>query len=314
MVSYTLRQLEYFVAAADAGSISQAASTSHVSSAALAQALSELERIVDAQLLVRRRSKGVALTAAGAAFLRDARSLLRHAVDVEVQITDRQNDLVGPLSLGCYSSLAPFWVPVLTADFIRANPRLTMTVEEGDAAHLQQRMVDGHLDAVLTHTRHLRDDVQAHIVRPGRPYVLLPGEHPLAQRGSVKLCELADMDYIQLDLPSVRDNQLMNLRESGLDPKVRWRSSSFEAVRGLVARGLGYTILVQRPKTNVTYDGRRVAPVEIDGPIQRSDNCLATTSAQRPSMRLRSLIEFCVRTGDEDARPVADDEAGIRSV
>lgn len=277
--------------------MSAAAAQLHISSAALSEALGELEKIVGAQLLVRQRSKGVRPTAAGADFLRDARALLRHADDVQERITERQHGLVGPLALGCYATLAPFWVPVITADFIRPHPRLEMTVEEGDAAVLQQRMLDGHLDAVLTHTRHLRPDVQAHVVKPGRPYVLLPADHPLASRDAVRLDEVADMDYIQLDVPSVRDNQLQNLREAGLEPRIRWRSSSFEAVRGMVGRGLGFTVLVQRPPADSTYDGLEVRAVEIDGDIGHSDICIATTSAHRPSVRLRALIDFCARVG-----------------
>lgn len=302
MVSYTLRQVEYFVAVADAGSISGAAERLHVSTAALSQALGELERIVDAQLLVRRRSKGVALTASGSAFLVDARALVRHAVEIQDRATERQTEVAGPLSLGCYTSLAPFWIPAISADFIRVHPRLEMTVEEGDAGELQQRMLEGHLDAVLTHTRHVLPDVDAHVVAPGRPYLLLPADHRFAGRSSVALSEMADDDYVQLDVPSVRDNQLANLRESGLEPRVRWRSSSFEAVRGMVGRGLGYTVLVQHPPTGVTYDGGEVVAVDIDGPIGRSDICLAITSAHRPSLRLRALIEFCSRYGRDQAR------------
>ncbi|QKJ20115.1 LysR substrate-binding domain-containing protein [Microbacterium hominis] len=312
-VGFTLRQLEYFVAAAEHGSLSAAAAVCHVSTAALAQAVTELERSVGAQLLVRRRSKGVGLTAAGVAFLADARPLLRQAGDVQARVAERQHGLVGPLALGCYTTLVPFWVPAITADFIRPHPRLEMTVEEGDAAVLQQRMIEGYLDAVLTHRRHLVPGVEAHTVKPGRPYVLLPAAHPLAAMPAVTLEELRDLDYIQLDVPSVRDNQLANLRASGLDPHVRWRSSSFEAVRGMVGRGLGYTVLVQRSPVDLTYDGLPVRAVEIDGEIGHSDICIATTSDQRPSFRLQALIDFCVRVGEDPPAPEGAGGSSLRT-
>ena len=78
----------------------------------------------------------------------------------------------------------------------------------------------------------------------GPPYVLLAASHPFAGRDSIRLAELADEDLVSVDIPSVQDNQLVNLRMSGLDPKIAWSSSNFEAVRGMVARGLGYTVLV----------------------------------------------------------------------
>ncbi|UPO76488.1 LysR family transcriptional regulator [Arthrobacter sp. Helios] len=308
MVKFTLKQIQYFVAVADHGSISAAATASHISQAAMSQALSDLERVVGAQLVVRHRSRGVVLTGVGQQFLADVRGLVRHAGEVQNSIIERQQGLVGPLAIGCYSTLAAFWVPVISERFIKPNPRLNVTMEEGEAVQLQHRMQEGSLDAVLTHTRHLLPGVQARTVKVGRPYVLLAAGHPLASRKSIRLAELATEDFVSLDIPSVRDNQLVNLRLSGLDPKIAWRSSSFEAVRGMVARGLGYTVLVQRPPVNTSYDGLPLATVEIDGPVGHSDICVAYASVTRPSLRLRAFLDFCSETGaagDSAGSPVA---------
>nr|WP_231366341.1 LysR family transcriptional regulator [Zhihengliuella flava] len=300
-----MKQLQYFIAIADAGSLSGAAVTCHISQAAISQALSELEREVGAQLVVRHRARGVVLTAMGQRFLQDARSLIRHAEDVQTSASERQNELSGPLVIGCYTSLSAFWLPVIGERFIRPHPGLDVEIIEGDGAALQKRMLDGYIDAVLTHTRHLLPDVESTQIMTGRPYVLVAAEHPLANRGSVKLSDLAEEDFVQLDLPTVRDNQLVNLRMSGLDPQVKWKSSSFEAVRGMVARGLGYTVLVQRPPVNVSYDGLPLAVVEIEGEVGHSDICVATSPAHRQSHRLSAFIDFCVATGAEKERNAA---------
>ncbi|MGL3805484.1 LysR family transcriptional regulator [Paeniglutamicibacter sp. R2-26] len=299
VVNYTLKQLQYFIAVADARSISGAAATCHISQAAMSQAINELERIVGSQLLVRQRARGVALTAVGAQFLRDAKDLVRHAEEVQGNIGDRQSTLSGPLVIGCYTGLSAFWLPVICEQFTKPNPGLEVRIVEGDGAALQERMLDGYLDAVLTHTRHLLPTVKHTPVMTGSPYVLLAASHPMAGRRSIRLAELADEDFVSLDIPSVRDNQLVNLRMSGLDPKVAWSSTNFEAVRGMVARGLGYTVLVQRPPVNVSYDGLPLATLEIEGPVGRSDICVAYTASERPSLRLRAFIEFCQRTGAE---------------
>lgn len=299
VINYTLRQLQYFVAVAETGSISAAAVASHISQAAMSQAMDELERVVGSQLLVRRRARGVVLTAVGTDFLHDARQLVRHAEEVQDQIVERQTKLSGPLVIGCYSSLAAFWIPVICERFTKVNPDLQVTLVEGDGAELQERMLRGHLDAVLTHTRHLVPHVEFRRVMSGRPYVLVGGNHRLAQRKSVHLSELAEDDFVSLDIPTVRDNQLVNLRMSGLDPKIRWSSQSFEAVRGLVARGLGYTVLVQRPPVNLSYDGLPLAMLEIEGQVGESDICVAYTASARPSLRLRAFLDFCEEIGTE---------------
>ncbi|WP_313812862.1 LysR substrate-binding domain-containing protein [Glutamicibacter sp.] len=299
MINYTLRQLQYFVAVSEAGSLSAAATACHISQAAMSQSMAELERVVGTQLLVRNRARGVVLTAVGTEFLHDALALVRHAEEIQSQIMERQSELSGPLVIGCYSSLAAFWIPVICEQFTAPNPGLQVKIIEGDAAELQQRMLQGHVDVVLTHTRHLIADVEHRIVMSGRPYVLVSASHRFANRASVRLTELANDDFVSLDLPTVRDNQLVNLRMSGLDPKIRWSSQSFEAVRGMVARGLGYSVLVQRPPVNLSYDGLPLAVLEIDGPVGFSDVCVAYTATKRPSLRLRAFLDFCQKIGAE---------------
>lgn len=58
-------------------------------------------------------------------------------------------------------------------------------------------------------------------------------------------------------IPLVREKQLPNQRESGLEPRIAWRSTSFKAVRGMVARGLGYTVPVQRPPVDISSRAAR---------------------------------------------------------
>ncbi|WP_434620185.1 LysR family transcriptional regulator [Arthrobacter sp. A5] len=293
MFRYTLRQVLHFVAIADHGSIRAAAEATHVSQAGLSLALTELEKALGVQLAVRQKAKGITLTSAGHRFLADARMLLRRADDLQATTAESPDALAGPLDLGCYSTLADFWVPPITAGFAAANPHLSLTITEGPPLQLQLDMLEGRLDAVLTHTRHVVDGAEYQVIREGRPYVLVGAMHRLAGRSGVRLAELADDDMVLLNIPTVRDNQLPNLRASGLDPKIAWRSTSFEAVRGMVARGLGYTVLVQRPPLDVSYEGLPVVPLPIEGPIGHSDICFAYPARQKLSRKLQALVDYC---------------------
>ncbi|MCG2620964.1 LysR substrate-binding domain-containing protein [Arthrobacter sp. I2-34] len=303
MFRYTLRQVEYFVAVADHGSLSAAADVCRVSQAGLSLAVTELEKAVGTQLLVRHKAKGATLTSAGRRFLTDARALLRQAGELQGTITERQGELAGPLAIGCYTTLSAFWIPAMTAGFAAPNPRLSLAITEGAPGELQEQLLDGRLDAVLTHTRHVVAGLQTQVIAGGRPYILLGANHPLAARRKIPLRELAGEDMVLLDIPSVRENQLPNLRASGLDPKIVWRSTSFEAVRGMVARGLGYTVLVQRPPLDLSYEGLPLACVEIDGEIGHSDICFAYPGGQRLTMRLQALMDFCVEEARRSGPP-----------
>ena len=68
----------------------------------------------------------------------------------------------------------------------------------------------------------------------------LPPEHRLAKRKSIRLTELADEPMVLLDLPDSRDYFESILAKAGVTPRIRYRSASYEAVRGLVARGHGF--------------------------------------------------------------------------
>ncbi|SJM61839.1 LysR substrate-binding domain-containing protein [Gulosibacter sp. 10] len=292
---FTLRQLQHFIAASEAGTVTGAAERVHISQAAMSQSLSELERAVGQQLMVRTRSHGIRLTSSGVRFLGDARELVARAADVQQEMSDRAERLIGPLDIGCYTAVAPFWIPFIAEHFIVANPGVDVRIVEGDGKALQRQMLEGQLDAVITHTEHLVDGVRHEVIRRGEGYALVAPDHRLAGREAVHVSEFGDDDFVLLDVPAVREAQLPKLRAAGLEPRIRWRSTSFEAVRGLVARGLGWSVLVQRPPVDVSYDGLPLTTIRLLD-FTPSDICIAFVQ-QRHSRRLAELIDLCRREG-----------------
>jgi len=288
---FTLRQLQHFIAAADAGTVTAAADQVHISQAAMSQSLNELERSVGQQLMVRTRTHGIRLTSSGRRFLADARELVGRAADVQQEMSDRSDELVGPLDIGCYTAVAPFWMPFVAEHFIVPNPQVSVQITEGDGKALQQQMVEGRFDAVFTHTGHLIEGVRHQVIRRGQGYALVHPSHRLADRKRVRLEEFGEDPYVLLDIPAVRENQLPKLRAHGLEPNIQWRSTSFEAVRGMVARGLGWSVLVQRPPVNISYDGLPIVTIEFED-FEPSDMCIAYVQERR-SRRLRELVSVC---------------------
>lgn len=292
---FTLRQLQHFIAAAEVGTVTAAAAQVHISQAAMSQSLNELERAVGQQLMVRTRTHGIQLTSSGRRFLADARELVARAADVQQEMIDRSEELVGPLDIGIYSAVAPFWVPFLAEHFIVPNPQVSVRIVEGDGKALQRQMLEGRFDAVFTHTGHLIDGVRHQVIRKGQGYALVAPSHRLAGRTSATIAEFGDDPYVLLDVPAVSENQLPKLRAGGIEPNIQWRSTSFEAVRGLVARGLGWSVLVQRPPVDVSYDGLPLVTIPLEN-FEPSDICIAFVQ-QRHSRRLAELIAVCTAEG-----------------
>src|ERR1700728_396174 len=122
----SLRQLAHFVAVAEEGTISAAAERLFMSQSALSASITELERALSADLLVRRRAQGVSLTPMGKLVLDRARDLLADGAELAYLVRGDGTALVGPLVIGCFVTLAPTVLPKLLAEFEALHPHVTM--------------------------------------------------------------------------------------------------------------------------------------------------------------------------------------------
>lgn len=142
----SLRQLEYFVAVANTGSMSAAAVRCHASQAALSAAITDLERRLGVQLLVRRRAKGVFLTEAGTHVLEYAQAVLALTEDLSASAGTQRGQLAGRLTVGCYATLSPFLIPPLVDGFTRLHPAVDLRFVDGSQEEIRQALLDGACD------------------------------------------------------------------------------------------------------------------------------------------------------------------------
>lgn len=289
---FTLRQLEYFDAVASGGSMAAASERCHVSASALALALDELEDRLATQLFVRRKGKGVALTAAGTRLLAQARRILSDAETLAADASQAATSLVGRFGIGCYATLAPFFLPGIMGEFQAGHPRLDLEIVEGAAPELHELLLQGRLDAALLYSVDVSPQLAFEPVREYRPYVMVAEDHPLAGREAVRLADLAEEPLILLNVHPSQLNTEHIFAALGLEPRVGHLTSSFELVRCLAARGLGYAVLFQRPASPLTYDGRRLAVLEIDRDAPPAVVGLARSAGSPPTARYDALRRF----------------------
>lgn len=297
MSDATLRQLEYFIAAVEEGSVTAAAHRLHLSQSALSMALGELERALGVQVLVRHR-RGVRPTRIGEQVLVDARRLLVDLDDLQTSARESQYGLTGRLMVGCYSTLSPVLLPPVLSEYIVRFPGVDLTFTEGPHETLIDSLRNGTLDLALlydygTEISAHRDDLSTEMIVAAPPYVLLAEDHPLADCETVSLQQLADQPMILFSLPPGGDYFLSLFRAEGLEPRVRYRATNFELVRSLVARRLGYSILSQRTTISVSYEGRGfiTRPLEGDHPgLAINAVTLAGAKLTRPAA---AFVEAC---------------------
>lgn len=292
MARYTLRQLAYFAAVAEAGTIAAAADELRVSPTAVAAAVSELERIFRTQLTVRRKAHGVSLTPAGSHLYARAATLLRDAEELELSATSGGEELAGPLVVGCYLTVAPTILPVLLEGFTAEHPRVQLDFVEGTQDEMQDRLFAGELDLAVVYDMDLRPGLGSVLLYEIAAYALLPGDHRLAGRDEVSLAELAAEPMILLDAPPSSHHTLSLFQDAGVAPRIRYRTTDFELTRSLVGRGAGYSVLVQRPAVDATYEGLPVVARPIAPAVKPVAVRMIWPEAIRPTDRARAMVAY----------------------
>lgn len=149
---------------------------------------------------------------------------------------------------------------------------MVIRLHELSLVQLADGLREGSLDFAVTYDQGAPSDgLSFRPLAELRPMVVVAQDHPLAGRGSVDLSKLALEPYVMFDAPGSRGYFEGLLAAGGISPPVVHASTSMESVRCAVAAGLGFTLLVMRPPSPVTYDGRevRTVPIRNDLPALR---------------------------------------------
>ncbi|MEU7370410.1 LysR family transcriptional regulator [Streptomyces hygroscopicus] len=293
-VGFTLVQLRYFLVAAECGSMTEASGELHIAQSAVSAAIHNLERDLRVQLFVRRRGRGLTLTPAGERLQSHARELLARAREVEREARGDGETISGPVAVGCFVTLAPYYLPPLFSECTSRYPGIEIDVVEGETDQLVQALVTGRVDFALTYDLGLsaEQDLHSETIALAPAYVIVPAGHPLAHQGTVELAELSEEPLVLLDLPHSRDYFRSLVAATGTAPDVRYRTRSYETVRSLVARGLGYSVLNQRPVTSQTYGGGEIAELELRDESPPLEVKIASVRGMTQTARAREVMEL----------------------
>lgn len=243
---FTLRQLSYFVTAARTGSTAAAAQAEAISQSSMSSALSDLERGLGVQLMLRQRGKGLTLTRAGRALLPDARKLLRNAERLGLEARGRQGASAGRSVIGCFSAFAPLLVPRLVRYLGQRYPEIELDFVEGSHQDVRNALVTGETELALLSGVEDMTGLITDVLYTPVPHALLPADHRLATREQIALSELADDRFIYLDAHPSGLFYAEIFGSAEAMPIPRFTSSNVDHVRALVRFGLGYAVVVQR--------------------------------------------------------------------
>jgi len=250
-MSFSLRQIRYFVAIAELGSLSAAAKELSISQSSVAVGIQDLEEELACQLF-ERHARGMELTVKGHQFYRHAQKIMSDVADARRSLEETTEITGGRLNLGVTSLVAGYVVAEVLARFRRACPGIEVSITEDGRYDLEHLLVSGELDAavVIMPADGRSQALEATIIQTSPFRVWLPLNHALTRQKEISLVDLAQEPHILLASDEMSENEESHWRKMGVKPPVLLRTRSVEAVRSLVATGAGIAILpdlVYRP-------------------------------------------------------------------
>lgn len=241
-MNVTFRQLRLFLALAETGSVTGAARAVHVTQPTASMQLREITLAVGLPLyeVVARR---VRLTEAGEELARTARAI----ADEWNGFGERMDGLKG-LTRGrlrvAVVSTAKYFIPRFLGSFCLTHPGVDIALEVQNRDGVLQRLGDHRDDLYIMSTPPARLDLEATPFLPNPLVVIAATHHPLAKRRRLTLPDLADQPFILREKGSgTRMSVEKHFRKHRFKPELRMELGSNEAIRGVVAGGLGVSVL-----------------------------------------------------------------------
>ncbi|STV34927.1 transcriptional regulator [Klebsiella pneumoniae] len=294
MNRFTLKQLKYFVTVVETESIAEASRQLHIAQPSISIAIKNLESTFDQQLFIRHHAQGVSLTSSGRRIYDKAKELLRLSWEFEQNSRADKELVSGMISIGCFESVAPLYMPKLVAGFKKCYPEITLHLYDGEQHELMHGLHRGRFDLALVYDLELGHSInKERLNAPHKPYALLPAAHPLAQKAQVTLQELSREPMILLDAvpskiilsPSLR-KRVITRKWLTVPPPLKWCAVWW--VRGWV-----FPVLVTRPCCDMTYDGERVVQRDIADEMPASTLIMAHLANNEPTRPTQLFMDYC---------------------
>jgi DNA-binding transcriptional LysR family regulator len=249
--------LRYFVMVAELRSMSKASTALLIAQPPLSKQIKDLEEEVGASLLIR-SSRGVALTAAGEAFLKEARATLSQAEHAKFVARQVGTTSVSRLNIGFIHSASHAILPRLLKRLSAERPDLDIYARELLSVEQVSAMHSGTIDLGICRPP-IDSSRLARVAALDDPLCLVVHEtHWMARGGPVDLAQAAQEHFVSYvrDQPRAFFDQTQSLcKEVGFEPDIRFRVSSTYAVIDLVSAGCGIAIV---PSSSAVFGTKSV--------------------------------------------------------
>lgn len=300
----TFRQVRYFIATADAGKVSRAAAEMNVSQSTVTTAIKELERDLGTPLF-ERRSNGLDLTYEGHRFLQHAHQIVAAVAEAQRMTKSVSTETEGRIEVAVTYTVAGYFLPRALARFQRAFPNVEVVMREIDRPSMERSLMSGRIDLAVMLVSNLEhhESIASETLVYSRRRLWASPDHPLMHKEQATLADVAAEPYIMLTVDEADQTAMRYWRPTPYRPNVKFATSSVEAVRSMVAAGMGVTILSDMVFRPWSLEGQRIDARILVDPVPSMDVGLAWRRGREHAPAAAAFREF-LRQGFASSRGV----------
>jgi LysR family transcriptional regulator, cyn operon transcriptional activator len=265
-----LRQLQYFLAAAETLQFTKAAEQLFITQPTLSHQIAQLEGTIGMPLFDR-IGKSVRLTEAGRLFKTYAARALKELEAGQTALAELDGLVRGTLIIGVIQSFSRTLLPPVLGEFLGRYPNIRLRVEEMTAPGIEHRLVEGALDLGIAFAPSMMEDTEVEPILEERLLLVVGRDHPLAQRRTVRLAEL-DRRPMALLGAEFSTRRLIDryFAEAGAQPDVICETNSIEVMLGAVMQSRLATIIPEKALSGDKGANIRVLPLGSPTPVRTS--------------------------------------------
>ncbi len=247
-----MHQLRYFVAVSEEENFTRAAERCNVSQPSLSTQIIKLEDELGDRLF-NRLGRRVELTSAGSFFEKRARSILMEADNALREIQEGSAEPKGTLRIGVTPTVAPFLLPPVLRDCRARYPNLSIQVDENMRRSLVDNLVDGNLEVVISSFSGKISNVSAEPILQESLNLVVPTNHPLADKEDISIKDFKDEPLIVLGESSALGEKVFEFfGRNDFEPKISVLCSQISTAKALVDSGVGLAILPEMAREDVS--------------------------------------------------------------
>lgn len=243
-----LTSLQLFVAVCERGSIGKAAEQEFLATSAVSKRLSDLETTVGSSLLYR-TARGATPTPAGQSLLHHARSVLFSLDKMQGELSEYADGVRGHVRVHANISAIVQFLPEDLGSFIRAHEQIKIDLEEHLSNEVVRAVQEGAADLGICHTGAAGQTtgLQTQPYRQDQLALVMPRQHPLAQRSTLAFTDSLDGDHVGLHANSSISLAMHAAAAAvGKGIRLRIRVTGLDAMCRMIHNGLGVGLMPQR--------------------------------------------------------------------